>query len=183
MWKWFWDWLATLPQGSASFVGSLTGSMFGLLSLLLGALYNARLNRKRDDALRAADRIAVASALYAELQGLHRGLVKNIETLTDMQLNKAFLVPEPSMKILPEVLSKIGLLRSETIHKVMEAYVLMEQYVGDLILIGGSIRRDMPDTRPMVELDSKHAKFVAWLHTVRAGVVKEAIDSIEPYLK
>jgi hypothetical protein len=51
MFEEFWKWLATLPAGSASFVGTLTGSSFGLLAILIGALFNARLNRSRDDRL------------------------------------------------------------------------------------------------------------------------------------
>jgi hypothetical protein len=83
MWNQFWDWLATLPQGSASFVGTLTGSTLGLIALLLGALFNAHLNRRRDDRLRDADRFALASTLHAELLGIHRALVENAQHLTD----------------------------------------------------------------------------------------------------
>jgi hypothetical protein len=36
------------------------------------ALFNAHLDRRRDDRLRDEDRIALASALYAELSGIHR---------------------------------------------------------------------------------------------------------------
>jgi hypothetical protein len=48
--KW-WDWLGTLSQGQAAFLGSLVGALVGLFALLLGALFNARQNRKRDDRL------------------------------------------------------------------------------------------------------------------------------------
>jgi hypothetical protein len=77
MWTDFWNWLAALPAGSASFVGTLAGSTFGLIAILIGALVNAHLNRRRDDAIRDADGVAVASALYAELNGVHRALVEN----------------------------------------------------------------------------------------------------------
>ena len=36
MWNEFWGWLASLPPGSASFVGTLAGSSFGLLAILAG---------------------------------------------------------------------------------------------------------------------------------------------------
>ena len=65
----FWDWLAKLSPGSAGFVGTFTGSTLRLLAILIGALFNARLNRRRDDDIREADRIATASALFAELSG------------------------------------------------------------------------------------------------------------------
>jgi hypothetical protein len=54
MWVEFWKWLGALPPSSASFVGTVTGSSLGLIALLLGALFNARLNRRRDDKLRDA---------------------------------------------------------------------------------------------------------------------------------
>jgi hypothetical protein len=39
----FWEWLQTASPGQATFVGTLTGSFFGLVALLLGALFNASL--------------------------------------------------------------------------------------------------------------------------------------------
>jgi hypothetical protein len=185
MWACFWDWLSKLPQGSASFVGSLTGSSVGLVAILLGALFNAHLNRRRDNRLREEDRVALASTLYAELQGIHRALVENAEHLKEKPPDKdgGFLLPEPPIRLLPETLSKMGLLRSETIRKVMDAYVLTEQYLGQLILLGGVLREDMPKDRPLVYLDSKHAKFVIEFNQARASVVKEAMNALIPYFK
>jgi hypothetical protein len=57
----FWEWLQTVSQGQATFVGALTGSFFGLLALLLGALANAGLNRGRDNRLRKEDQRVVES--------------------------------------------------------------------------------------------------------------------------
>jgi hypothetical protein len=80
MWEWFWDWLSKLPQGSASFVGTLTGSTLGLFALLIGALVNAQLSRNRDDALREADRVATASALYADYRASTELSWKTLDT-------------------------------------------------------------------------------------------------------
>jgi hypothetical protein len=187
MWIDFWNWLAKLPSGSASFVGTLTGSTFGLIAILIGALVNAHLNRKRDDAARDADRIAVASALYAELQGIHRAFTENAVHLEKHLPNPieggGFTVPEPSVKILPEMLSKIGLLNAETIRKVMNAYVLTEQYLDGLILLGGVLQANMPENRQMVYMDAHYAATVAKMNNVKAGVVKEAMEALAPYLK
>jgi hypothetical protein len=158
MWKGFWDWLAALPQGSASFIGTLTGSTLGLIALLLGALFNAHLTRRRDDRLRDEDRVALASAL----SGIHRTLIENAQHLTERPADPdgGFVVPEPSMKLLPGTLPKIGLLQPETIRKVMDAYVLTEQYVEQLILFGGRLQSNMPDNRRLVYLDAARAKLV-----------------------
>jgi hypothetical protein len=141
MLTYFWDWLAHLPSGSASFLGSLAGSGIGLIALLIGAFVNAHLNRKRDDRLREEDRLALASTLFAELKGIHRSLIENAEHLENKppDPNHGFIVPEPSIKLLPDVLPKIGLLRAETIRKVMDAYVLTEQYLQGLILARGNV--------------------------------------------
>jgi hypothetical protein len=77
MWKDFWGWLATLPKGSASFVGTLVGSTLGLFALLVGALFNAHLNRKRDDELRKREARALAVALRAELFAMEIGEMAN----------------------------------------------------------------------------------------------------------
>ena len=117
----FWQWLQTASQGQASFVGTLMGSFFGLLALLLGALANAGLNRNRDDRLRREDQRAIATALRAELEGFHRTLKENAETLrqedyvkADQQVNMPDLAQ--SIQIMPKVVSKLGLLDLSLIH-------------------------------------------------------------------
>jgi hypothetical protein len=185
MWDSFWEWLSKLPPGSATFVGALTGSSFGLIAILIGAFVNASLNRGRDDRLRDEERIAVASMLYAELKGIHRTLTENAQHMTDKPPDHdgGFMVPEPSIKLLPEMMSKIGLLRADTIRTVMDAYVLTEQYLEQLILVGGSLQANMPENRQLVYMDAHHAPFVIEFNETRAGVVKEAMNALAPYLK
>jgi hypothetical protein len=185
MWNDFWGWLATLPQGSASFVGTLTGSSLGLLAILAGALFNAHLNRKRDDALREADRTALAQALHAELQGVHRTLVENAQHLTDTppDTDGGFVVPKPSVTIFHEMVSKIGLLPIDVIRKVLDAYVLTEQYMDRLILGGGSLRTDMPENRQLVYVPSALTKVVIEYNKATAVDVKKASDALAPYLR
>jgi hypothetical protein len=78
--KW-WDWLGTLPQGQATFLGSFVG----LAALLVAALVNAHLNRRRDDRVRAEERRSVGTALRADLAGFKDTLVENSETLSHAQ--------------------------------------------------------------------------------------------------
>ena len=66
------------------------------------------------------------------------------------------MVPEPAVKIFPEMIPKLGLLRSDTIHAVMAAYLLAEQYLDGLILLGGTLLTDMPEGRQMVYLAAEH---------------------------
>ncbi len=129
-------------------------------ALLLGALFNAHLNRRRDDRLREEDRVALASALYAELSGIHRALIENAQYLTERPADPSggFVVPEPSMKLLAATLPKIGLFQPQTIRRVMDAYVLTEQYVEQLIMFGGSLQTNVPENRRLVYLDAAHAQ-------------------------
>jgi hypothetical protein len=43
------------------------GALFGFVALIVGALWNFRLNRRRDAALRTEEAISVAAALYGEI--------------------------------------------------------------------------------------------------------------------
>jgi hypothetical protein len=185
MWNEFWGWLASLPPGSASFVGTLAGSSFGLLAILAGALVNAHLNRKRDDVQRDHERVALASALYAEFKGVHRSFTENAEHLKSKPLDGegGFFVPQPSTDLTPELLPKLGLLNTETIRKVMDAYTVTRGYLSRLVLLGGRLQRGLPRDREQVYLDSRHGKTVATMNVVMAGVVKEAMDALAPYLK
>lgn len=52
------------------------GSLLGFLALILGALFNFRLNRKRDAALRQEEALSVAAALYGEMLLLRNAVAR-----------------------------------------------------------------------------------------------------------
>ena len=62
-----WCWIYNEAKGWQTGIGALAG--FG--AIVVGALYNARLNRKRDE---RDECIAIASALYGEIVILRRAL-------------------------------------------------------------------------------------------------------------
>jgi hypothetical protein len=129
----FWQWLQTASQAQASFVGTLMGSFFGLVALLLGALFNAWLNRRRDDRLRREDQRTVATALRAELEGLRRTLNDAAETVSQesyLTADEQVQVPDlaQSIRIMPELASKLGLLDEKIINAVVDAYGMVEEY-------------------------------------------------------
>lgn len=64
-----WSWINSLPDGAANFLGSSFGAGLGLIAILLGALFNAHLGRKRDDRLAMEERKALAASLLGELIG------------------------------------------------------------------------------------------------------------------
>jgi hypothetical protein len=56
----------TLYEEIKSWQGAI-GSVLGFAALIVGALWNFRLNRRRDAALRAEEAVSVAAALYGEI--------------------------------------------------------------------------------------------------------------------
>jgi hypothetical protein len=183
MWNSYLAWLSSLPPGAANFVGTLTGSFLGFIALLLGALFNARLNRKRDDALREADRKAIVSALRAELGSIQMTLIGNADRVKSHPPTPGdgFVVPDisHSVKVFPHVLPKIGLLNGDSVRRVVDAYVLVEQYSEGLILLGGALRQDMPEGRRVIYLDADRADWVAQINRERAEFIDCAIRTLD----
>ena len=181
----FWQWLQTASQGQASFVGTLMGSFFGLVALLLGALFNAWLNRRRDDRLRREDQRTVAAALRAELEGLHRSLKENAETLSqedyvkadqDQQINVPDLAQ--SIRIMPKVVSKLGLLGGKTIGAVITAYGVVEAYSAKVLLLGGRPGVTPDNFKRYVALPPDQVTRLVLLTDVTAKEIQKAIDQL-----
>jgi hypothetical protein len=116
----FWSWLHETSPGQATFLGSL----IGFIALLGGALFNAHLNRRRDDRLRSEDRSAVAVALRAELAGWLSTFTSIIDDVRQRPDNPvALLVPVMAPRVFPELVPKLGLLKPATISQVITAYI------------------------------------------------------------
>jgi hypothetical protein len=97
-----WAWLLDASPGQATFLGTLTGSSIGLFALLLGALFNAHLNPRRDDRLRREDRAALTAALLAELGGFRDRLQSNLGGLKEAAGEERYLTRRmPSRSALP----------------------------------------------------------------------------------
>lgn len=114
-----WEWLQGLNGGAAAFVGSATGSAIGLVALLLGALFNFGLNRRRDALLRREEANAVAAALYGEVLLIQRELAKIGNRVVQVRMryppaefDRQFLdenpIPEPTLY--NALASKLGML-------------------------------------------------------------------------
>jgi hypothetical protein len=134
----FWQWLQTASQGQASFLGTLIGSSIGLVALLLGALFNAHLNRRRDDRLRRLDQRAMAVALKTELACWNQQLEKFVEGNKSKGLSG---FPLPTTRLLPDMIPKLGLLGSTTIDQVIAAYDHVEYLAWALLWQGAEMER------------------------------------------
>jgi hypothetical protein len=178
----FWQWLQTASQGQASFVGTLMGSFFGLVALLLGALFNAWLNRRRDDRLRMEDQRTIATALRTELEGLHRSLKENAETLRqeDYEAGQQIAVPDlaQSIRIMPKVVSKLGLLDGKIIGAVITAYGVVEAYSAKVLLLGGRPGVTPDNFKRYVGLPPDQVTRLVLLTDVTAEEIQKAIDQL-----
>ena len=79
----FWPAIEALSGGAAAFLGALVGAAAGLGAILIGALYNAKLNRDRDDRLREQEAKAIAVAFRAELVALVEDAEVRLHTIAD----------------------------------------------------------------------------------------------------
>jgi hypothetical protein len=124
------------------FLGTLVGSTLGLLAILAGALFNAHLNRKRDDHLRSEEARAVRAALIGELTG-YRDAFNVMSTKTaanDLAPTDGaggFFVPDllAGERVLPALLPKLGLFSSALIQQVIDTYMTLDQFYDKARLI------------------------------------------------
>ncbi|UQD99359.1 hypothetical protein [Bradyrhizobium japonicum] len=180
----FLSWLGEQPKGIATFLGALTGSSLGLLAIIVGALFNAHLNRRRDDRIREHDARAVATALYAELTGIHRALRSASENLRSAPKDgERFLVRTPLVvQIFPELIDKLGLLPAETIREVTHTYLLAERYKQDLLLLPRGRQHAAQETPYGVLMPLDRSASVIELNESTMATTSKALQMLEPYL-
>jgi hypothetical protein len=178
-------WLAEQPPSVATFLGTLTGSLFGLLAILAGALVNAQLNRRRDDRLRMEEARSICGALAGELTGI-RDAFNNMAKKSEENADKAsaewdsFLIPDITLgvRVMPQLLSKFGLLSAHTVRQVIEAYVHIEQFRATLLMAGGTLHPNDHPYRGHLQMPRKRAGFIATVAKNTAKTVEAAIATL-----
>jgi hypothetical protein len=121
--------------------------------------------------------------LRAELEGFHRTLKENAETLRQEDYVKAdqqVQMPDlaQSIRIMPKVVSKLGLLDGRIIGAVITAYGVVEAYSAKLLLLGGRPEVTPDNFKRYVALPSNVVTPVVLLTDVTAEVIQEAIDQL-----
>lgn len=178
----FWQWLEDASQGQATFIGSMIGSSIGLIALLLGALFNAHLNRRRDNHLRKEERETVAAGLLAELVGIRNslsGVIISAEQAREKQTN-FFVSDVPRVRVLPDMVPKLGLLGPSTIHRVLVAYNEAEGFREDLIQWGGTLEKESDASLRRRILMPAHLASFAYNRTAAAmAALDRAIADLE----
>jgi hypothetical protein len=77
----YWQAIIALPASAAAFLGALSGAGGGLLAIILGALINAELNRRRDDRLRREEGRSLALSLRGEMLSVVDSYVRHQSVL------------------------------------------------------------------------------------------------------
>jgi hypothetical protein len=117
------------------------GSLLGFVALIVGALFNFRLNRLRDKRLRDEEIISVASALYAEIVLIRLSVARMANAvggqyvsqgtgrLQSEDFDKHFLdmVALPELTLWPVLASKVGMLPSHLALQVVNFYAGVEE--------------------------------------------------------
>jgi hypothetical protein len=192
----FWQWLHDTSPGQATFLGSV----FGFFALLGGALFNAWLNRRRDNWLRREEQRAVATALRAELAGCRSALLTNMQELK--KGGPLAVTPDlaHSVRIMPHMIPKLGLLDEETIGKVANAYLAIDEHGDMMLLFGGrpfdpvreSLAAEKPqaaeetrraDSRRLVAVSADYVPQAIQINKRVAEAIKEAIDRLDLFLR
>lgn len=115
------------------------GSVLGFIALICGALFNFRLNRKRDARLRNEEIVAIASALYGEIVILRRSVARMANAVGARYIRRGFHGDEaidkhfieqfalPKSRLYPALASKVGMLHSQLALEVVLFYSRVEE--------------------------------------------------------
>lgn len=177
-------WLQGLQGGAATAVGALTGSVIGFGALVAGALFNAKLNRQRDDRLHRVETRGVAAAIRAELLSVETTLRENAEGLR-RNAPQDFVVPDiaHSVRMFPGLVNKIGLLGDPSlIAEVVNAYIVIDQYCENLVMAGGQLGGNIPGHRRVVGMPAARIDFVANMNENMADRMQSAMRLLDRFL-
>lgn len=182
------EWFEGLKGGAPTVVGAIIGSLLGFITLVLGALFNAYLNRLRDQNLRKIETRGVAAAIRAELASLEDILTYNANRLLKDPPSKSesFFLPDPShsIRMFPVLTDKLVLLNDDAvIREIIQTYIVVDQYCENCLMMNGELGKDMPSHRRIIVMPSARAKSVAAMNNTIAKRVREAINLLNKYLE
>lgn len=117
------------------------GSFLGFIALLVGALVNFRLNRRRDERLRGEEVVAIACALYGEIVLIRRSVARMANAIGARHFQYGFGGREgepydehfveqyalPKLKLYPALAAKVGMLPAQLALEVVRFYARVEE--------------------------------------------------------
>lgn len=119
----------------------LLGALLGFGALTFGALYNYKLGRKRDDAIRDKEALSVALGLYSEINIISKELATLANSVGGWYLRSGvygydlpkhytgnFVLPEPTL--FRALAAKVGMLPPEILMPITRFYGFYGEVVG-----------------------------------------------------
>ena len=83
-----------------------------------------------------------------------------------------------SIRVMPTLIPKLGLLDSETVQKMIGVYIIVEQYCESLLMMGGQLQQNMPANRRLVLMPKERAGNVAIMNNNMNAKIEAVIDSL-----
>lgn len=117
-----------------AWVGNVIGAAIGFVALMIGAMWNAHLNRRRDDRLRNEERKELLAALMGEVYGLilavadRRAFQLALADMDDGYGHAEQRLALPSLRVMEKLVDRFGKLG---VMIALNAYAVAAQY--DLI--------------------------------------------------
>jgi hypothetical protein len=117
----------------SSWIGTAIGSSIGLIAILVGALWNSHLTRKRDRTMREEEVRAISNAIGAEMSSV---LELNMGKMTQLEpgivrSTEILIALGPSEPVVwPKLCDKVGWLEADLAHDVVRAWTLMQWHIG-----------------------------------------------------
>lgn len=158
------------------FQAGITG-VIGFAGVMLTMWWNARLARNARDAAIRHERETLSIALIEELKVLRDSYVNNAETAGKARLDEGALdVPMFQMTdVYDKMLDKLGLLSSDQVAAVMNAYLTHRQVSYSISSVLGGVRG--PSTTG-VRIPVKNAKVLKALYEKRVPDFERAIRAL-----
>lgn len=149
---------------------------FGFVTLVIGALFNAYLNRRRDDRLRKEDGRAVAIALREELRSISEALSDAVKVWRESP-EMDVIVPDINhlAVVFPAMVPKLGLLNKEAIGPVCDAYAIVAEHSDRLLLLGAQATK-VPSGRMQYHLPAGSSEHAMRLNESFAKRLQQAIN-------
>jgi hypothetical protein len=113
--------------------GDALGSAIGLVAILLGALYNARLMRRRDDMIMNDEAKAIAAAIGAEM-GVYAEMLCSLFAQAHVSpgpgRSEAVVrsLRAPDLMVWPELAGKVGLLGADLSGQTVRCWMLLSMH-------------------------------------------------------
>lgn len=142
-----WEWLGELAPSQATIIGTTLGAFLGFASLTCGALFNAKLNRDRDQRLEDMKRVSLLRAVSTEIRLIKNLIVYQLGeySLPNTQEWLSSVSPKIFSLIYPANIQQLISLPANAITKTIIFHAAIDEYEYNLQTIG----IEFPDHGPI----------------------------------